>query len=139
MRSSELMALVRRFPGAVGALLVTPGAALREIAAAEKGGFGVLVGWCLVAAVSLRFVILVGRDPPHRFTQALYVVAGAWAVALAILAVRIAARRPLSGRGAEPSPAARRAKLAAGVSALAILALGLGGGVVWTVRNASRL
>lgn len=207
------MAQVRRFPRAVGALLVTPGTALREIAAAEKGGFGVLVGWCLVAAVALRFVnladaflgldaggglraisvlvgelseavpvalgaalvvvigagskrdpavdlelgcaaavpfmvaraafragvILVGREPPHRFTQASYVVAGAWAVALAILAVRIAARRPLSGRAPEPSPAARRAKLAAGVSALAILALGLGGGVVWTVRNASRL
>jgi hypothetical protein len=56
--SSDLLAQVRRFPARVGALLVRPGAALREIEAAEKGGFGVLVGWCLAAAVTLRFVNL---------------------------------------------------------------------------------
>jgi thiol-disulfide isomerase/thioredoxin len=213
MAASELWGQVRRFPRTVGALLVTPGAALREIQAEEKGGFGVLVGWCLVAAVALRFVnladaflgldaggglraisvlvgelteavpvalgaalvvvigagskrdpavdlelgcaatvpfmvaravfragvILVGREPPHRYTQASYVVAGLWAAALAMVAVRIAARRPTGGRGPEPSPAARRAGRVTGWAALAVLAVGLGGGVMWTARNSGRL
>ena len=196
----------------VGALLVAPGAALREIEAAEKGGFAVLVGWCLVAALALRFVnladaflgldaggglralsvvvaelteavpvalgaalvivigagkkrdpavdlelgcaatvpfmvaravfrvgvIVLGREPPHRWSQASYLLAGAWAAGLALLALRIAARRP-AGRGADVSPVTRATARLAGWGALLVLAVGLGGGVVWTVRNASRL
>ena len=197
----------------VGGLLVTPGAALREIGAAEKGGFGVLVGWCLVAAVALRFVnladaflgldaggglraisvlvgelteavpvalgaalvvvigagskrdpavdlelgcaaavpfmvaraafrtgvILAGREPPHRYTQASYIVAGAWAAGLAIMAVRIAARRPTGGRGPDRRrPRAGRNWRRAGARWRSWRP-GLCGGIVWTVRNASRL
>ncbi|HEX2658648.1 MAG TPA: TlpA disulfide reductase family protein [Polyangia bacterium] len=212
MPASELAALVRRFPATVGALLVTPRAALREIQAAEKGGFSVLVGWCLAAAVALRFisladafvgleagggmrivsvlvgeltdavpvalgaallivvgagakrdpsvdlelgcaatvpfmvarsvfraaVIVGGHEPPHRLVQASYGAAGVWALALVLLSLQLARARPVS-RGPEPTPAARAGARRAGWGALAILGVGLIGGVVWTVRNPGRL
>ena len=212
MAGSELGAHVRRFPAAVGALLVAPRAALREIEAAEKGGFSVLCGWCLAAAVALRFisladafigleagggmrivsvlvgeltdavpvalgaallivlaagakrepsvdlelgcaatlpfmvarsvfraaVIVGGHEPPQRLVQASYVVAGAWALALALLSLQIARGRPV-GRGPEPTPAERTRARGAGWGALAILAVGLVGGVMWTARHPGRL
>jgi len=208
----ELVAQVKRFPSAVGALLLTPRTALREIEAAEKGGFSVLVGWCLAAAVTLRFisladafmgleagggmriisvlvgeltdavpvalgaallivigagtkrdpsvdlelgcaatlafmvarsifraaVIVGGHEPGPRLVQASYAVAGAWTLALVLLALQIARLRP-AGRGPEPTPTARARARGVGWGALAILGIGLVGAVVWTARNPGRL
>ncbi|HEY4187487.1 MAG TPA: TlpA disulfide reductase family protein [Polyangia bacterium] len=210
---SALGAQLRRFPRVLGGLLVAPARALREIEAVEKGGFFLLVGWCLAAAITLRFVnladafagldagggmrvvsvvvgelteavpvalvaalvIVVGaggkrepsvdlelgcaaavpfmvtralfragviiseREPPHRWAQASYLVAGAWAGVLTLLALRIARGRPV-GRLAEPAtPAVLRRGLVAGWAALAVLVAGLAGGVVWTAGNAGTL
>lgn len=55
MASGELASNLRRFPGALGDLLAAPHRALREIESQESGGFWILVTWCLVAAVALRF------------------------------------------------------------------------------------
>ena len=49
---------LRRFPAALGAVIITPGAAMREVEARESGGFWMLVAWSLVAAVTLRFANL---------------------------------------------------------------------------------
>jgi len=56
--SNELTSSLRRFPGALGDLLTAPGHALREVERRQGGGFWMLVTWCLVAAVSLRFANL---------------------------------------------------------------------------------
>ena len=58
MAGSELAGHIRRFPRVLGALVVSPGPALREIEVAQKGGFSGLVIWCVLAAVTLRFVSL---------------------------------------------------------------------------------
>ncbi|MEO5768392.1 MAG: TlpA disulfide reductase family protein [Polyangia bacterium] len=58
MASGELALNLRRFPAALGAVLITPGAAMREVEARESGGFWMLVAWSLVAAVTLRFANL---------------------------------------------------------------------------------
>ena len=212
--AAGIAALVRRFPSTLGRVLVTPAAVLRDIDAAERGGFSLLVIWCLVAAVALRFVnladalvgldaggglrvlsvliaelteavpvalgasllviagaggkrdpavdlelgcaatvpfmvgravfraavIVAGVEPPHRWRQASFVLAGLWAAAVALLAMRIARGRP-APRGAEGAapPVARGASRVAGWAALGILGLALGGGIRWTAQNASRL
>ena len=213
-RGAGIASLVRGFPSALGRLLVAPVTALGDIDAAERGGFSLLVGWCLVAAVALRFVnladalvgldaggglrvlsvliaelteavpvalgaslvviagaggkrdpavdlelgcaatvpfmvgravfraavIVAGVEPPHRWRQASFVLAGLWAAAVVALAVRIARARPTSRRAAaEAEPRARAAPRLAGWAALGMLAIGLAGGVRWTAHNASRL
>jgi len=55
---SEFAAQVRRLPQTLGTLLIAPVRALRQIAAAERGGFFLLVSWCIAAALTLRFVDL---------------------------------------------------------------------------------
>ncbi|HEY8922884.1 MAG TPA: hypothetical protein VIU64_00815, partial [Polyangia bacterium] len=192
-----LASLVRGFPSALGRLLATPATALRDIDVAERGGFTLLVGWCLVAAIALRFVnladavvgmdaggglrvlsvliaelteavpvalgaslvviagagrkrdpavdlelgcaatvpfmvaravfragvIVAGVEPPHRWRQASFVLAGLWAAVVVTLAVRVARGRPSSGRASvEAGPGARAASRAAGWAALAMLA-----------------
>ena len=181
MPKGELAAQLLRFPRTLGTLLTAPARALRQIEAVEKGGFFLLVGWCLAAAVTLRFVnladafagmdagggmrvvsvvvgelieavpvalaaalvIVVGagakrdpavdlelgcavavpfmvaravfrtaviiteREPPHRWAQASYVVAGAWAAAVAVSALRIARGRPVLVGLAKPMMAGR--------------------------------
>ena len=212
MPRSELAAQVLRFPRTLGGLLVAPGRSLREIEAAERGGFFLLVAWCLLAGLTLRFVnladafagmedgggmrlvsVMVGelteavpvalavalaivigagakrdpavdlelgcaaavpfmvaravfraavivteREPPHSWSQGSYVVAGAWAAALAVLAIRIARGRPRGRAAAEGPEVARRARVA-GWAAVAVLGAGLGGGIAWTARHASAL
>lgn len=212
MPKSELAAQVRRFPRTLGALLVAPYRALREIETAEKGGFFLLVAWSLAAAVALRFVnladafagmdegggmrlvsvivgelseavpvalaaalaIVVGagakrdpaidlelgcaaavpfmvaravfraavivseREPAHRWSQASYIIAGAWTAVLAVAALRIARARP-SGRLAGASPQGTTGARVVGWAALAVLGAGLAGGVAWTARHASSL
>jgi thiol-disulfide isomerase/thioredoxin len=55
---SEFAAQLRRLPQTLGTLLVAPTHALRRIEAAERGGFFLLVAWCVAAALTLRFVDL---------------------------------------------------------------------------------
>jgi thiol-disulfide isomerase/thioredoxin len=208
---------VRRFPQTVGGLLIAPGRALGDIERAERGGFSVLVIWCLAAGLALRFVnladavagwnagggvrvvsvlvgeltqavpaalaaalaivvlagakrepaidlelgcaaaipfvvaraafraavIVAGREPRAAWVEASYVVAAVWSVVVLGIAVRIARRRP-SGRAGSPpgTAAASRQRLRAqlsGFGALAILVVGLGGGVVWTVGHTGDL
>jgi thiol-disulfide isomerase/thioredoxin len=54
----EFAARLRGFPGLLGDLLSAPGRALGVIETAGRGGFGLLVTWCLFAAIALRFVNL---------------------------------------------------------------------------------
>jgi thiol-disulfide isomerase/thioredoxin len=196
----------------LGDLLAAPRKALSAIEIAGRGGFGVLVTWCVFAAIALRFVnladavigfqaggglrvlsvlvseltqaipaalgaaviivvlagakrdpandfelgcaaavpflvaraafraavILVGREPPLRLVQASYVVAGAWALLLVGLAVRMARQRP-HRRGADATPRPTPWSRAAGWAAIAMLAAGLAGSAAWTARNASAL
>ncbi len=58
MAEGDLVSSLRRFPRVLGDLLTAPDRALGEIAVAERGGFNVLVIWCLGAAVGLRFMDL---------------------------------------------------------------------------------
>lgn len=58
MPKSEFALQLRRLPQTLGTLLVAPARALRQIAATERGGFFVLVAWCVAAALTLRFVDL---------------------------------------------------------------------------------
>ena len=55
MAQSDFAWQLRRFPQSVGGLLTAPRRALGEIETAERGGFSVLVIWCLLAAMTLRF------------------------------------------------------------------------------------
>lgn len=58
MAEGDLVSDLRRFPQAVGDLLTAPGRALGKIETAERGGFSVLIAWCLAAALGLRFTDL---------------------------------------------------------------------------------
>ena len=58
MAQSEFASQLRRLPQTLGTLLIAPARALRQIEAAERGGFFVLVAWCVAAALTLRFVDL---------------------------------------------------------------------------------
>jgi len=209
---SDFAAQVRRLPQTLGTLLLAPSRVLRQIEAAERGGFFVLVAWCVAAALTLRFVdladaflgmdagggmrlvsvvvselteavpvalgsallivlgaggkrepavdlelgcaatvpfmvaravfraavILRGQEPPHRWVQASYVVAGAAAALWTVLGLRIARARPV-GRGPDPTPEALALGRLAGWGAVAVLALGLLGGVRWTAGHAGTL
>jgi thiol-disulfide isomerase/thioredoxin len=77
-------------------------------------------------------------EPPALLEPISYVAGGLWTLGLVVLAARIARRRP-AGRPPEPTPAERRRALAAGWSAIGVLALALGTGAVWTARNARSL
>ena len=52
------MSRLRKFPLALGELLIAPGRALRDIERREAGGFALLITWCLAAALGLRFANL---------------------------------------------------------------------------------
>ena len=58
MAKSEFVSQLQRLPQTLGTLLIAPARALRQIAVAERGGFFVLVAWCIAAALTLRFVDL---------------------------------------------------------------------------------
>lgn len=58
MPKGEFTAQLRRLPQTLGTLLIAPARALRQIEAAERGGFFLLVAWCVAAALTLRFVDL---------------------------------------------------------------------------------
>jgi len=55
---SEFASQLRRLPQTLGTLLIAPARALGRVASAERGGFFVLVAWCVAAALTLRFVDL---------------------------------------------------------------------------------
>src|SRR5436190_1505742 len=101
--------------------------------------------WCLAAGLTLRFVralfrtggAVVGREPPLWLSQASYVVAGAWALGVTWLALRMAARRPVAREGATAAPLG--SSRLAGWAALGVLVIGLGAGVNWTARHGERL
>jgi thiol-disulfide isomerase/thioredoxin len=55
---SELWTQLRSFPLRLGGLVASPARALGTIEAAGRGGFSLLLMWCLAAAVALRFTEL---------------------------------------------------------------------------------
>jgi thiol-disulfide isomerase/thioredoxin len=63
---SELWAEVRGFPARLGALITDPERALAAIETSGRGGFSLLLMWCLATALTLRFAdladALVGYD-----------------------------------------------------------------------------
>ena len=58
MADSELLAEVRGFPARLGTLLIDPRRALAAIEATGRGGLGLLLMWCVAAALALRFTDL---------------------------------------------------------------------------------
>jgi thiol-disulfide isomerase/thioredoxin len=54
----EFASDLRQFPRRLGDLLIAPVRALGEIETRQRGGFGALVTWSLIAAVGLRFTSL---------------------------------------------------------------------------------
>ena len=134
--------LTEAVPVALGASLVVIAAAggKRDPAVDLELGCAATVPFMVGRAVFRAAVILAGVEPPHRWRQASFVVAGLWAAAVAVLAVRIARARPTSRRvEVEGGPLARAASRVAGWAALGVLAVGLAGGIRWTAHNASRL
>ncbi|MES1205965.1 MAG: hypothetical protein ABUS79_08505, partial [Pseudomonadota bacterium] len=58
MPEGDVASILRRFPRALGDLLTAPQPALGRVEASQRGGFALLVIWCLAAALSLRFANL---------------------------------------------------------------------------------
>lgn len=209
-----LRSTVARFPRTLGDLLVAPRRALREIDGRERGGFGALLLWCLVAALGLRFAsladavvgfdaggglrvlsvlvgelteavpialgaavlvviaagpkrepsidlelgcaaalpflvtrtlfraisVMAGGDLPARWTQASYVLGGAWTLALVAVATLVARQRPHRGPIDDPPAGGRRvASMMAAGAAFTVVGLGLAANIYWTVNNAHAL
>ncbi|MES1205964.1 MAG: TlpA disulfide reductase family protein, partial [Pseudomonadota bacterium] len=92
----------------------------------------------VVRAVWRAGVILAGREPPLVLARAPYLVGGAWALALLVMAIRLARRRP-HARPADPTPRQGGLARAAGWGAIGVLVVGMGASVVWTARNTRAL
>ncbi|MBC8134121.1 MAG: TlpA family protein disulfide reductase [Deltaproteobacteria bacterium] len=132
--------LTQAIPAALGAALaiVVLAGAKREPSVDLELGCAAAIPFLFTRAVFRTAVILVGREPPLRLVQASYVVAGAWTVALVVIAVRIARARPQS-RAVDSSAAQHMRSRLVGWSALAVLVVALGASLTWTVRNVATL
>ena len=213
MPESEILTQLRTFPSRLGAAMVSPRAALADIERSGRGGWSLLMMWCLAAAISLRFmylvdaivgfdagggmrivsvlageltqaipvvggaalvivlmagprrdfsldlelgclvgipflvvravfravVLLVGHEPGARVTQGSYVAAAIWLAVALSLAVRMVRQRPLSRGISDVTQRQPRANLAVGLGVLAVLGVGLFGGVRWTVDHGDRI
>jgi len=132
--------LTEAVPVALGAaLLIVIGAgAKREPSVDLELGCAAAVPFMVVRAVFRAGVILLGREPSHRLSQASYVAAALAGAVWTLLAIRTARARPVA-RGPEPTPEALALGRVAGWGAAAILVVGMLGGVRWTARHASTM